>query len=76
MVVVLGIEPRIEESKSSVLPLHYTTMLVPLVGLEPLTFWLTARRSTIELPRNTTPLYTIGFALDIFAQKDPVLLLN
>ena len=35
MVVVLGIEPRIEESKSSVLPLHYTTMLVPLVGLEP-----------------------------------------
>ena len=52
LVVVLGIEPRIEESKSSVLPLHYTTMLVPLVGLEPLTFWLTARRSTIELPRN------------------------
>ena len=35
LVVVLGIEPRIEESKSSVLPLHYTTMLVPLVGLEP-----------------------------------------
>lgn len=25
LVVVLGIEPRIEESKSSVLPLHYTT---------------------------------------------------
>ena len=60
MVVVLGIEPRIEESKSSVLPLHYTTMLVPLVGLEPLTFWLTARRSTIELPRNTIPLYMVG----------------
>ena len=35
LVVVLGIEPRIEESKSSVLPLHYTTTLVPLVGLEP-----------------------------------------
>lgn len=35
LVVALGIEPRIEESKSSVLPLHYTTMLVPLVGLEP-----------------------------------------
>lgn len=35
LVVVLGIEPRIEESKPSVLPLHYTTMLVPLVGLEP-----------------------------------------
>ena len=45
-------------------------------GLEPLTFWLTARRSTIELPKNTTPLYAIGFALEIFAQKDPVLLLN
>nr|DAE97603.1 MAG TPA: hypothetical protein [Caudoviricetes sp.]DAJ57387.1 MAG TPA: hypothetical protein [Caudoviricetes sp.] len=25
MVVVLGIEPRIIESKSTVLPLHYTT---------------------------------------------------
>lgn len=39
LVVVLGIEPRIEESKSSVLPLHYTTMLVPLVGLEPTQSW-------------------------------------
>lgn len=35
LVVALGIEPRIVESKSTVLPLHYTTTLVPLVGLEP-----------------------------------------
>ena len=55
--------------------LHHTRMALG-EGLEPPTFWLTARRSTIELPKNTTPLYTIGFALDIFAQKDPILLLN
>lgn len=34
LVVVLGVEPRIEESKSSVLPLHYTRM-EPLTGVEP-----------------------------------------
>lgn len=70
MVVVLGIEPRIEESKSSVLPLHYTTMLVPLVGLEPLTFWLTARRSTIELPRNTTPLHMVGIEPTVYSLRE------
>ena len=69
LAVVLGIEPRIEESKSSVLPLHYTTMLVPLVGLEPLTFWLTARRSTIELPRNTIPLYMVGIEPTVYARS-------
>lgn len=39
--------------------LHHAHM-APRKGLEPLTFWLTARRSTIELPRNTIPLYMVG----------------
>ena len=35
VVVLLGLEPRIEESKSSVLPLHYETLFVAPLGLEP-----------------------------------------
>ena len=32
---ILGIEPRIAESNSAVLPLHHISMLVPLGGFEP-----------------------------------------
>ena len=41
--------------------------MAPEKGLEPLTFWLTARRSTIELPRNTTPLHMVGIEPTVYA---------
>lgn len=49
--------------------LHHTRM-APRKGLEPLTFWLTARRSTIELPRNTTPLHMVGIEPTVLAVKE------
>lgn len=43
--------------------------MAPEKGLEPLTFWLTARRSTIELPRNTTPLHMVGIEPTVYARS-------
>lgn len=43
--------------------------MVPRKGLEPLIFWLTARRSTIELPRNTIPLYMVGIEPTVYARS-------
>lgn len=48
---VRGVEPLSLVLETNVFPLHYTHMALGK-GLEPLTFRLTAGRSTIELPKN------------------------
>ena len=47
-VVSPGFEPRNAAPKTVVLPLHYETN-AGIIGLEPITYWLTANCSTIEL---------------------------
>lgn len=67
----IGLEPILYELMRLVsLPLDYSAIVEPLIGLEPLTFWLTARRSTIELPRNTTPLHMVGIEPTVYSLQE------
>ena len=47
---MVGIEPTMLVLETSILPLNYTP-LMPMIGIEPITNWLKASCSTIELHR-------------------------